>query len=67
MQPLQIANKVGRILSLVGRIWRENQKLKQRIHIVETDYEMLTDDLERLSRRLDSLERTESRMRQLAY
>jgi predicted RNase H-like nuclease (RuvC/YqgF family) len=67
MQPLQIANKVSRMLSLVTRLWRENQKLRERMRVTEVDYEMLSHDLDRLSRRLDSLERTDSRMRQAAY
>jgi hypothetical protein len=67
MQPLQIANKVSRMLSLVTRIWRENQKLRERLRVVELDYEMFTDDLDRITRRLDGFERTESRMRQATY
>lgn len=67
MQPLQIANKVSRMLSLLNRIWRENARLRERVRIVETDYEMLSHDVDRLSLRLNSLERTDSRMRQATY
>lgn len=67
MQPLQIANKVSRMLSLLNRIWRENQRLRERLRVVETDYEMLSHDVDRLSLRLNSLERTDSRVRQATY
>lgn len=67
MQPIHIASKVSRMLSLITRIWRENQKLRERLRVVEVDYEMLSDDVDRITRRLDRFERTESRLRQATY
>lgn len=67
MQPIHIGNKVSRMLSLITRIWRENQKLRERLRVVEVDYEMLSDDVDRITRRLDRFERTESRLRQATY
>jgi hypothetical protein len=67
MQPLQIANKVSRMLSLLNRIWRENHRLRERVRIMETDLQMTNDDLARLYRRVESVERTDSRMRQATY
>lgn len=67
MQPIHIGSKVSRMLSLITRIWRENQKLRERLRVVEVDYEMLSDDVDRITRRLDRFERTESRLRQATY
>jgi hypothetical protein len=67
MQPLQIANKVSRMLSLLNRIWREHHRLRERVRIMETDLQMTNDDLARLYRRVESVERTDSRMRQATY
>lgn len=64
MQLIQVAKKLSKCIGLIGNLWKENQDLRKRLTRMETDHMMLSHDLERLYRRFDSRERTESRFNQ---